>query len=130
MDDWVIIAPTRWKLRNAVRIVNETPDMLKAEKHPDKTFIGRGERGFDFLGYFLKLGEITVSGAAIRRCAERIARLYEQGANLLRIGQYVLRWSRWLSPTVGSFFLVRFFSSFFSFQLLCVDRPLFLLYFR
>ncbi len=23
MDDWVIIAPTRWKLRKAVRIVNE-----------------------------------------------------------------------------------------------------------
>ncbi len=24
---------------------------LKLEKHPDKTFIGRIEKGFDFLGY-------------------------------------------------------------------------------
>ncbi len=24
---------------------------LRMEKHPDKTFIGRIERGFDFLGY-------------------------------------------------------------------------------
>ncbi|MDZ4799181.1 MAG: reverse transcriptase domain-containing protein, partial [Bryobacteraceae bacterium] len=24
MDDWVILAPTRWSLRRAVRLVNET----------------------------------------------------------------------------------------------------------
>ncbi len=24
MDDWVVIAPTRWKLRSAIRIVNRT----------------------------------------------------------------------------------------------------------
>jgi hypothetical protein len=27
---------------------------LKVEQHPDKTFIGRIERGFDFLGYVMK----------------------------------------------------------------------------
>ena len=41
MDDWIVIAPTRWKLRSAVRIVNETLNMLNDEQHPDKTFIGR-----------------------------------------------------------------------------------------
>ncbi|RLS77165.1 MAG: hypothetical protein DWI02_10210, partial [Planctomycetota bacterium] len=46
MDDWVILAPTRWKLRAAVRIVNETLAELNVEQHPDKTFIGRVERGF------------------------------------------------------------------------------------
>ncbi|MCP4267247.1 MAG: hypothetical protein GY777_17030 [Candidatus Brocadiaceae bacterium] len=35
MDDWVVIAPTRWKLRSAVRIVNETLNVLKVKKHPD-----------------------------------------------------------------------------------------------
>ena len=58
MDDWVVIAPTRWKLRSAVRIVNETLNLLKVEQHPDKTFIGRVERGFDFLGYFIKPGSV------------------------------------------------------------------------
>ena len=29
MDDWVVIAPTRWKLRKAVREVNQALDYLK-----------------------------------------------------------------------------------------------------
>ena len=40
MDDWIVIAPSRWKLRSAVRMVNKTLNVLKVEKHPDKTFIG------------------------------------------------------------------------------------------
>ncbi len=51
MDDWVILAPTRWKLRRAIRLVNQTLGALKLAQHPDKTFIGRICRGFDFLGY-------------------------------------------------------------------------------
>ncbi len=51
MDDWVILAPTRWKLRGAVRLVNQTLAELKLEQHPDKTFIGRVSRGFDFLSF-------------------------------------------------------------------------------
>ncbi len=34
MDDWVILAPTRWKLRRAIRLVNETLAELKLEQHP------------------------------------------------------------------------------------------------
>ena len=30
---------------------NQTLNELKVEKHPDKTFIGRIAKGFDFLGY-------------------------------------------------------------------------------
>jgi len=33
--------PTRDKLRAAVRIVNQTINVLKAAQHPEKTFIGR-----------------------------------------------------------------------------------------
>jgi RNA-directed DNA polymerase len=32
MDDWVILAPTRWKLRAAIRLVNETLAELKLAK--------------------------------------------------------------------------------------------------
>ena len=51
MDDWIVIAPSRWKLRKAVAKVNRVLDALLVEQHPDKTFIGRAERGFYFLGY-------------------------------------------------------------------------------
>jgi hypothetical protein len=29
-------------------------------------------------------------------CVERMNRLYEQGADAIRIGQYVQRWLRWI----------------------------------
>jgi len=29
MDDWVILAPTRWKLRSAIKIVNQILNDLK-----------------------------------------------------------------------------------------------------
>lgn len=51
MDDWVVLAKTRWALRRAIKATNIVLDGLKVVKHPDKTFIGRVERGWDFLGY-------------------------------------------------------------------------------
>jgi hypothetical protein len=51
MDDVLVLAPTRWKLKEAVRVLNQTLQELKLEKHPDKTYIGKIERGFDVLGY-------------------------------------------------------------------------------
>lgn len=50
MDDWVILAPTRWKLRLVIKRVNQIVAALKVKQHPDKTFVGRIARGFDFLG--------------------------------------------------------------------------------
>jgi hypothetical protein len=51
MDDILVLAPTRWKLRAAVKVVNQLLTSLRLRTHPDKTFIGRIEKGFDFLGY-------------------------------------------------------------------------------
>ena len=40
MDDWVILASTRWSLRRVVRIVYATLRELRVEPRPDTTFIG------------------------------------------------------------------------------------------
>jgi len=88
----MIIAPNRWKLRKAVGLVNRILTTLKVEKHPDKTFIGRAYRGFDFLGFHLKPGGLSVAAGTIARHVERIDRLYEQGATPCCIGQYIRRW--------------------------------------
>ncbi len=61
MDDFVVLAPTRWKLRRAVKAVNEVLGSLRLEKHPDKTFIGRIEKGFDFLGFHFSRDGLTVA---------------------------------------------------------------------
>ena len=86
MDDWVILAPTRWKLRRAIRLVNETLAELKLAQHPDKTFIGRTSRGFDFLGYQFTRSGLAVATKTIERFALRLTRLYEQGADGVRTG--------------------------------------------
>lgn len=102
MDDWVILAETRWRLRRAVRVMNHTLSELSLAQHPDKTFIGRLQRGFDFLGYdFSDSAAISPSRACVRRLAGNIARLYEQGAGLARIGRYTENWMRWLRAGIG-----------------------------
>jgi hypothetical protein len=93
MDDILVLAPTRWKLRRAVQIVNATLAELGLEKHPDKTFVGRAAKGFDFLGYRLSPAGLSVAKQTRERCAERVARLQERertgGASPGVLGQYV-----------------------------------------
>jgi hypothetical protein len=62
MDDWVILASTRWSLRRVVRIVYATLRELRVERRPDTTFIGWIKRGFTFLGYGIP--EKGVTGVA------------------------------------------------------------------
>ncbi len=68
-------------------------------KHPDKTFIGRIERGFDFLGYHFSRTGLTVAKATIEKFVERATQLYEQDrkepCSPSRLGMYVRRWLAW-----------------------------------
>jgi len=43
-----------------VRTVNQHLNQLKVEQAPDKTFIGRIEKGFYFLGYHFNGSQLTV----------------------------------------------------------------------
>ena len=59
------------------------------EKHPDKTFIGRIAKGFDFLGYSFEPKGLSIAPKTLANFLDRIAQLYEQGADVRRIGKYV-----------------------------------------
>ena len=96
IDDWLVLAPTRWKLRAAIRAVNQVMGELRVRQHPDKTTIGRIARGFDFLGYHFSTARLASARQPVERCSERVSRLYEQGAAASRIGTYVQRWARWM----------------------------------
>ena len=48
------------------------------EKHEDKTFIGRIERGFDFLGYHFGPAGLAVAKQTIANFIEKATRLYGQ----------------------------------------------------
>lgn len=79
-------------------MLNETFDELKLEKHPDKTAMGRTEKGFDFLGFHFSPEGLSVAEKTIGKFLARAARLYEQeqeepsGSPLL--GPYLRRWVR------------------------------------
>ena len=78
MDDVVVLAPSRWKLRKAVKVLNEVFAALRLEKHPDKTFIGRIEKGFTVLGYHFSPEGLTVAKKTVENFLARTLRLYEQ----------------------------------------------------
>ena len=99
MDDVLVLASTRWKLRHATQVVNRVLSGLRLAKHPDKTFIGRIAKGFDFLGYHFSPTGLKVAAPTVARFVARVHRLYEQeqrepdGPRLL--GAYVRRWRGW-----------------------------------
>jgi Reverse transcriptase (RNA-dependent DNA polymerase) len=102
MDDWVILAPTRWRLRRAIRAVNEEMAGLRVVQHPDKTLIGWIARGFDFLGYWFSPAGLSVAAKTVERMVDRVSRLYEQGADDGCIEAYLIRWWRWARSGVGN----------------------------
>lgn len=51
INNILLMAQRRWPLRKGIRIVNQELAALKLNKHPDKTYIGRAEKGFNFSGY-------------------------------------------------------------------------------
>ena len=105
LDDILVLAPTRWKLRRAVQVLNQTLQSLKLEKAPDKTFIGRIERGFDFLGYHLHQGRLSLAEKTVEKFAERARRLYERERGKQHcfspLGKYVRRWVAWAYAGIG-----------------------------
>jgi RNA-directed DNA polymerase len=100
MDDILILAPTRWQLRDAVKVVNQILGMLRLKKHPDKTFIGRIERCFDFLGYHFRPAGLIVAKKMITNFIEKASRLYEQKRSAVlaatTLEMYVRLWLRWI----------------------------------
>ena len=56
---------------------------------PLLTIGGRIAKGFDFLGYSFEPKGLSIAPKTLANFLERIAQLYEQGADVRRIGQYV-----------------------------------------
>jgi RNA-directed DNA polymerase len=105
MDDILILAPTRWKIRKAMAVVKATLSRLHLDTHPDKTFIGRIARGFDFLGYHFSRTGLRVARSTLRKANDHIVRLYEQKKKgpdwPLSLERYVRRWRGWVKGGLG-----------------------------
>ncbi|WP_314727888.1 reverse transcriptase domain-containing protein [Serratia entomophila] len=49
-DDFIFFTKTRGHLRQAIKSLHEFFDLGGFETHPDKTQLGKREKGFDWLG--------------------------------------------------------------------------------
>ena len=98
MDDILVLAKKRWQFRKVVKEIQQITQGQGLRLHDNnKRFIGRIDKGFDFLGYYFYPGRrLRPSSKSLQRLTERAGRLYEQGAGFERLRLYVLRWTSWL----------------------------------
>ncbi|WP_413469854.1 reverse transcriptase domain-containing protein [Serratia quinivorans] len=110
MDDFVILAKSRWQLRRHVRSLNGYFAHYGFVQHPGKTFIGRVEKGFDWLGALLgDTGVTAIAPRALANHRERVRRLYERlrhwpkGRAHARVSLYRARWNIWCGTSLFLF---------------------------
>jgi RNA-directed DNA polymerase len=70
------------------------------EKHPDKTFIGKIAKGFDFLGYHFDRERLSLAAKTVSNAIVKVYRLYEQNKTepdngSAVIDKYCRRWLTW-----------------------------------
>lgn len=102
MDDFIILTKKRWHLRKAIATLNRYFQHFGFTQHPDKTFIGRIAKGFDWMGFwFTDKGCTGVAPRAVQNHLTKLHRLYEQTRHLpaqeqaKRVSSYVTRWRAW-----------------------------------
>ncbi|MFM5376345.1 reverse transcriptase domain-containing protein [Aeromonas dhakensis] len=79
MDDFIILARTRWRLRRAIATLRGHLAEGGFSLHPDKTQIGRLAKGVDWLGgWFTHQGRVGIAPRALQGYRTRSLRLYEQ----------------------------------------------------
>ncbi|MCW2457369.1 UNVERIFIED_ORG: hypothetical protein M2414_005138 [Rahnella aquatilis] len=109
MDDIVILAKTRWSLRKHTKRLMQWFGAFGFEAHPEKTQIGRVQKGFDWMGAWLTSDGVTdIAPRAKANHREKVRRLYERLARVpnwlrhrrrqqvhARVSAYRKRWNIW-----------------------------------
>lgn len=94
MDDWVVLVKTKRQLRNLIKLTHKILNRLKLKMHPDKTFFGCIQKGFDFLG--IHFGETpSISKTSLENHRAKLAQRYARNESNASIGDYIKRWSSW-----------------------------------
>ena len=103
MDDYVFFAKKRWQLRSIIKSNYQIIDDLGLWLAADKTYIGKLEKGFDFLGYRILKDSLSIAKTSFALLCANISRLYEQRASNARLGTYLENWLRWAKGGVNNF---------------------------
>lgn len=92
MDDWIVLAKTRWQVRKVVRLMHQVMARLQFKLAVVKTYVGKISKGFEFLGCRIE-GQVIIGLA--RKAIDNLVKLYEQSACLGRIDDYMNKWCVW-----------------------------------
>ena len=124
MDDWTVLCPTRGKLRHVIKTTHKVLNRLALTLHPDKTYLGKTAKGFEFLGYHFmpkeeqtenesppgqppapsspttdappqSKGGLQVAKPTMMRALTKLLQLYEQGKPIEACRLYWQRFTRW-----------------------------------
>lgn len=111
MDDIVVLTHSRWQLRKHVRTLNRLLTQKGLCQHPDKTFIGRTVKGFDWMGAWLEPQGVTdIAPRAKANHREKVRRLYERAwrrrepkaVTQRRVSNYRWRWAIWVGGILAN----------------------------
>jgi hypothetical protein len=69
-------------------------DELRLTLRPEKTFVGRNQKGFDLLGYNITLQGFSPSHKTQEKALEIAKRRYAQGG-FKSLQEYLQRWRTW-----------------------------------
>jgi group II intron reverse transcriptase/maturase len=83
-DDFVILCKTRQEAAQALALVREVLTELKLSLNEEKTSLTSTFQGFDFLGFQIRRGHLTVRPQSIERFKDKVRRLTrrQQGRNV------------------------------------------------
>jgi len=79
MDDLVVLATTKAKLRKAIKVTYQALKPWGYQLHTnEKTFIGKIAKGFDFCWFRLKYYKMILARSCLANFKKRLSALYEQ----------------------------------------------------
>ncbi|WP_050567161.1 reverse transcriptase domain-containing protein [Vibrio owensii] len=98
MDDFLMFSQTRWPIRRAIKRLHKTLTHWDLTLHPEKTYIGRTSKGFDWMGFQWQGGQWQ--GASPRSLEKsyqkRRALVTFYGADSARVAEYDKHYQRWV----------------------------------
>lgn len=94
-DDIIITSRKRHVLRRMRKEIFKILDELQLILRPEKTFVGRGNKGFDLLGYHIMCQNMTPSQTTQKKAFEKGMRRYAQGGHE-PLQNYLKRWRNWV----------------------------------
>lgn len=93
-DDIILISRKRHLLRRMRLEMFQILEELRLGLRYEKTFVGRGHRGFDLLGYHITQKTLSPSKQTQEKAIEKAKRRYAQGGPK-SLQMYLKRWRAW-----------------------------------